>query len=220
MVASCQRRGLARGGPSEWMKSLVDFLLMADQSTQSFRSSVYWELLKLLLVPIALAFFGVWLNANAVRRERMQDYLTSTSDLALKVAAEGEGRKIANNPTLRSLVRLRTLLLLGDSSWEQKRQIIEFLANSDLHYQISLERANLSGADLSGLYLRDIDLRRADLRGTNLDGSELGGATLKDAVTDSRTSLKKIKTDVCTVLPGVQSMKASLAPKCRTSRMG
>lgn len=179
-----------------------------------------FEILKLLLVPIVLACFGVWLNDHSAKRERMQSYLTSTTELATKTVSEG--RKIGDQPTLRSLVRLRTLLVLSDINPISKRQIIEFLANSDLHYQISLERADLSGADLSGLYLRDIDLRRANLKGANLNGTDLRGATLKDAKVDGWTSLKPAVIDSCTVLPGGPGLQRQIAKEtqsCRTWRM-
>lgn len=173
-----------------------------EPSLKSIKDSLGWEILKLLLVPIVLAVFGVWLNDSSAKREKMQGYLTSTTELATKTAADGKREKIGDNPTLRSLVRLRTLLLLSEIDARSKRQVVEFLANSDLHYQISLERADLRGADLSGLYLRDIDLRRANLKGANLNGTDLRGATLKDAQIDLFTSLKPATTDKCTILPG------------------
>lgn len=173
-----------------------------EPSRESIKDSLGWEILKLLLVPIVLAVFGVWLNDSSAKREKMQSYLTSTTELATKTAADGKKEKIGDNPTLRSLVRLRTLLLLSEIDARSKRQVVEFLANSDLHYQISLERADLRGADLSGLYLRDIDLRRANLKGANLKGTDLRGATLKDAQINLFTSLKPAATDKCTILPG------------------
>jgi hypothetical protein len=173
-----------------------------DSSPKTIKDSVGWEILKLLLVPIVLAIVGVWLNDSSAKREKMQSYLTSTTELAIKTAADGKRAKIGDNPTLRSLVRLRTLMLLSEIDAKSKRQVVEFLANSDLHYQISLERADLRGADLSGLYLRDIDLRRANLKGANLNGTDLRGATLKDAQVNFFTSLKPAATDKCTILPG------------------
>lgn len=182
--------------------TLGDLLQSKWKREYGIKDSLGWEILKLLLVPIVLAVFGVWLNDSSAKREKMQSYLTSTTELATKTAADGKREKIGDNPTLRSLVRLRTLLLLSEIDARSKRQVVEFLANSDLHYQISLERADLRGADLSGLYLRDIDLRRANLKGANLNGTDLRGATLKDAQIDLFTSLKPATTDKCTILPG------------------
>ncbi|MCP9841394.1 pentapeptide repeat-containing protein [Synechococcus sp. J7-Johnson] len=150
----------------------------------------------------------------------MQNYLTSTTELATKTAAQGKKGKIGDYPTLRSLVRLRTLLLLSEIDPASKRQVIEFLANSDLHYQISLERADLSGADLSGLYLRHIDLRRANLQGTNLNGTDLRGATLRGAQVNMRTSLNPTFTDQCTILPsGARLQTSEDRNDCRSWRM-
>ena len=175
-----------------------------------------WEILKLLLVPAVLAFFGVWLNENSARRDRMQNYLTVTAELLTKGASDGRSEKIS--PVLRSLVRGRTLLLLSEIDSRLKRQVIEYLVNSDLHYQVSLERADLSGADLSGLYLRDVDLRRANLNGANLNGTDLSGATLKEARINMFTSLKPAFTDECTILPGGAELKKSKDSRnCRSS---
>jgi hypothetical protein len=191
-----------------------------EPSPKSIKDSLAWEILKLLLVPIVLAVFGVWLNDSSAKREKMQSYLTSTTELATKTAADGKREKIGDNPTLRSLVRLRTLLLLSDIDAKSKRQVVEFLANSDLHYQISLERADLRGADLSGLYLKDIDLRRANLKGVNLNGTDLRGATLKGAQIDLFTSLKPAAIDRCTILPGREKTAISKGRHdCRSWRM-
>jgi hypothetical protein len=191
-----------------------------DSSPKTIKDSLGWEILKLLLVPIVLAIFGVWLNDSSAKREKMQSYLTSTTELAMKTAADGKREKIGDNPTLRSLVRLRTLMLLPEIDAKSKRQVVEFLANSDLHYQISLERADLRGADLSGLYLRDIDLRRANLKGANLNGTDLRGATLKDAQVNLFTSLKPAATDKCTILPGGEIPQGSKdSHDCRSRRM-
>lgn len=191
-----------------------------DSSPKSIKDSLGWEILKLLLVPIVLAIFGVWLNDSSAKREKMQGYLTSTTELATKTAVDGKRGKIGDNPTLRSLVRLRTLILLSEIGAKSKRQVVEFLANSDLHYQISLERADLGGADLSGLYLRDIDLRRANLKGANLNGTDLRGATLKDAQINMFTTLKPAATDKCTILPGGEMPQVSKDRNdCRSRRM-
>jgi uncharacterized protein YjbI with pentapeptide repeats len=109
---------------------------------------------------------------------------------------------------------------LSEIDARSKRQVVEFLANSDLHYQISLERADLGGADLSGLYLRDIDLRRANLKGANLNGTDLRGATLKDAQIDLFTSLKPATADKCTILPSVDMQLISRnRHDCRSWKM-
>lgn len=195
---------------------------MNDQESlsKSIKDSMAWEVLKLLLVPAVLAFFGVWLNENSAKRDRMQNYLTTTTELATKKASDGKNEKIGDNPALRSLVRLRTLLLLSEIDPKSKRHVVEFLANSDVHYQISLERADLSGADLSGLYLRDVDLRRANLEGANLKDTDLRGATLKDAQVNRSTTIQPAKTDECTILPGSAELIVSKESKnCRSWRM-
>ena len=206
--------------PHEDLLESVPTMNDQESLSKSTKDSLAWEILKLLLVPAVLAFFGVWLNENSAKRDRMQSYLTTTTELATKTASDEKNEKLGDNPALRSLVRLRTLLLLSEIDPKSKRHVVEFLANSDVHYQISLERADLSGADLSGLYLRDVDLRRANLKGVNLNGTDLRGATLKDAQVNKYTTLKSVKTDECTILPGSAELMFSKESKnCRSWRM-
>ncbi|MBE9179288.1 pentapeptide repeat-containing protein [Oculatella sp. LEGE 06141] len=128
----------------------------------------------------------------------MRGYLVGIADLTSK-AAENNGGRLRDSISLKSLARAQTLIVLGESDRRAKREIIEFLANSDLQYQISLERADLHGVDLSGLYLKDADLRRANLKGANLDNAQLLGVDLTNANLDN-ASLYNIKYDDCTQL--------------------
>jgi hypothetical protein len=161
--------------------------------------SLGWELLKIALVPIALTVFGALLNQYITQRERMQNYLTSTTEMAAKTDSLGRTVQIKNSPVLRSLIRARTLLILAESNGREKRQVMEFLANADLHYQISLANADLRNADLSGMYLKHVDLKNADLSGSKLDRARLLGANLFGIQTDQKTSLKDLVVDRCTI---------------------
>ena len=195
----------------------------------SVKDSLWWEVLKLALVPVALAIFGAFLNQHITKRERMQSYLSSVTDIATKTDSSGRAIEIKNNPALRSLVRARTLLILSELDGSQKRQIMEFLANSDIHYQVSLSSADLSNANVSGMYLKHVNLRNADLRGANLDGAKLLGANLIGVKTDGNTSFKGIVVDDCTRLPAAVSGVTNKAmtkvenrpiEKCRFDREG
>ena len=195
----------------------------------AIKDSLWWEVFKLALVPVALAIFGALLNQHITKRERLQSYLSTVTDIATKTDSSGHAIEIKNNPTLRSLVRARTLLILSEFDGGQKRQIMEFLANSDIHYQVSLASADLSNANMSGLYLKHINLRNADLRGAKLDGAKLLGANLIGVKTDANTSFKDIVVDGCTRLPSVLAGVATKAmteydnkpiEKCRFSRDG
>jgi hypothetical protein len=56
----------------------------ADRDTTSLKNSIWWEVFKLALVPVMLAFFGAHLNQRITQRDRMQSYLSSTTDIATK----------------------------------------------------------------------------------------------------------------------------------------
>lgn len=167
-----------------------------EKDGKSFKDSFVWSCLELLIVPIILAGLGFYLNDSIAKRERISNYLTGIADITSKAAAKNEG-KLRDNIPLRSLARAQTLTVLRESDSRTKREIIEFLANSDLQYQVSLERADLHGVDLSGLYLKDADLRTANLKGANLDNAQLYGVDLTSANLDN-ASLSKIKYDDCT----------------------
>jgi hypothetical protein len=135
-----------------------------EKDGKNIKDSFVWSCLELLIVPIVLAGLGFYLDESIARRERMSQYLTGIADITSKAAVKNEG-KLRDDVSLRSLARAQTLTVLRESDSRTKREIIEFLANSDLQYQISLERADLHGVDLSGLYLKDADLRSVNLRG-------------------------------------------------------
>jgi len=160
-----------------------------------------WELLKLLLVPVIIPLSAWLLNRDIATRDRLQDYFSSIGELAIKAELHRPAGKLKDNPVMRNLARARTMTLLKDLDASEKRKVIAFLANSDLHYQVSLADADLVRADLGGLHLWHVDLRAADLRGASLNKAKLQGASLKDAVVDGRTSLMDVEIDECTVLP-------------------
>lgn len=176
-----------------------------ESAKASVKDSLWWEVLKLALIPVALAIFGAFLNQHITKRERMQSYLSSITGIATKTDSSGRVIDIKNTPALRSLVRAQTLLILSELDGSQKRQIMEFLANSDIHYQASLSGADLRNANLSGIYLKHVDLRNADLRGASLDGAKLLGANLVGVKTDVNSSLKDIEVNDCTRLPKTAS---------------
>jgi hypothetical protein len=165
---------------------------------KGIKDSFAWSCLELLIVPIILAGLGFYLDESIKKRERISQYLTGIADITSKAAVKNEG-KLRDNIPLRSLARAQTLTVLRESDSRTKRDIIEFLANSDLQYQISLERADLHDVDLSGLYLKDADLRNANLKGANLDNAQLFGVDLTSADLDN-ARLSNVKYDDCTDL--------------------
>ena len=133
---------------------------MSEEKTgkKSIKDTFIWSVLELVIVPTSLACLSFYLNDSVSKREQMKEYLKDITDLASKVDEKNQNKKLGDIPSLRNLGRSRTLTVLHQSDDQSKREIIEFLANSDLHYQISLNRADLRNADLSGLYLQDADL--------------------------------------------------------------
>lgn len=167
-----------------------------EKDRKRIKDTFIWSCLELLIVPFILIVLSFYLNDSIAKRDRMREYLSGIADLTSKAAQKNEG-KLRDNHSLKSLARAQTLIILRESDSRAKREIIEFLANSDLQYQIALERADLHGVDLRGLYLKDADLRRANLKGANLNDAKLLGVDLTNADLDN-ASLYNIKYDDCT----------------------
>jgi uncharacterized protein YjbI with pentapeptide repeats len=180
-------------------------IAMLEEKTgnQDIKNTLGWSLLELLIVPLFLTGLSFYLNSSITNREKMKEYLKDITELASK-ATEKPSKKysepqLKNIPTLRTLARARTLTILRESNEKSKREIIEFLANSDLQHQISLKSADLHSVDLSGLYLKDAHLSKANLKNANLSGSILQGVNLKGANLDG-ANLSNIKYDKCTIV--------------------
>lgn len=172
-----------------------------------------WELAKLLLVPVLIPLAAWLLNKDIMERGRMQSYFSQISDLAIKAQSpKNQTSKshhgLKDSAILRSLARSQTLAVLPGLSGQSKREVIAFLANSDLHYQFSLSGADLRNANLKGLHLWHVDLRNADLRGAILDETKLQGASLRGAKFDGSTSMLSIERNYCSELPSPKGIKA------------
>jgi hypothetical protein len=164
---------------------------------KDIKDTFAWAVLQLIIVPASLILLSFYLNHSISKRERMREYLKDITELASKVTENNQEKRLRDIPSLRSLARARTLTIFRESDEQSKREIVEFLVNSDLQYQFSLKRADLHNIDLSGLYLQDADLREADLRGANLTDAKLQGVDLKGAML-SDAKLSKIQYDQCT----------------------
>lgn len=172
---------------------------MSEQKNgqKNIQDSFGWAVLKLIVVPTSFVFLSFYLNDSISKREKMKEYLKDITELASKATEHNKDQKLKDIATLRSLARARTLIMLRESNGQSKRDILEFLANSDLQYQISLKRADLHNVDLSNLYLQDADLREANLSGADLTGAQLQGVDLRGAIL-TNTKLDKIQYDQCT----------------------
>jgi len=168
----------------------------AASSWTGFRGKTVWDLLQLLIVPLALAVIGLWFAAQqdarqqqienkradaerklAVQRaqdEALQAYLDQMASLLL-----GNGlRKSEAGSEERTLARARTLTVLGRLDTSRKTALMQFLVEADLVQRVEGEVPiiSLRGADLS-----DADLVDADLEGANVSEADLSGANLSSA---------------------------------------
>jgi uncharacterized protein YjbI with pentapeptide repeats len=176
----------------------------AASSWTGFRGKTVWDLLQLLIVPLALAVIGLWFASQqdarqqqietqraeaerklAVQRaqdEALQTYLDQMSQLMLdrKLLEAGQGTP------LYTLAQARTSTLILRLDAEHNESVTRFLINSGLAKSSEasarlLREITLSHATLSNAYLPDADLFVADLSSADLSGAVLDGANLRGA---------------------------------------
>jgi uncharacterized protein YjbI with pentapeptide repeats len=164
-----------------------------------------WDLLQLLIVPLALAGIGFWFTmqqegrqhqiedrraqeAQKIENQRSQDaalqaYLDQMSQLML----DGDLLRGSDGGSeeVRTLARARTRTVLARLNSRRKGSVVQFLYEADLidkeHPVVSLSDVGLRDADLSKLVLSGADLSDADLRGADLSGATLNDADLSEA---------------------------------------
>jgi uncharacterized protein YjbI with pentapeptide repeats len=166
-----------------------------------FADKTLWEWLQLLgalAIPLVLAIAGFWfttqqearqqrfetLRANSegkIEEQRAQDaalqaYLDQMSTLLLE-------EKDLRNDRVRTLMRARTLTVLGRLDPKRKTAVMQFLVEAELVQRVekSTPLIGLSGADLSGANLFEADLSGADLRQAGLPEANLYYADLSYA---------------------------------------
>jgi uncharacterized protein YjbI with pentapeptide repeats len=166
-----------------------------------FGDKTLWDLLQLLIVPLALAGIGFWFSTQqdarqqAVEEQRAQDealqaYLDQMSSLMI---GKNSLRNSEEDSEVRTLARARTLTVLGRLDPKHKKAVVQFLVDAKLVQSVderppivglsgaNLSGANLSGAPLSGAELIEADLGDADLRWADLSDAILSGAILSGA---------------------------------------
>ena len=165
-----------------------------------------WDLLQLVIVPLALAVIGLWFTAQQDARqqqienqraeaerelaeqraqdEALQAYLDQMSGLLLErgLRASEKGSEV------RTLARARTLTVLGRLDRSHKTALMQFLVEAELVQRvdgrdpiISLRGANLSDVFLNGANLSGADLVFAELGGADLSATDLSSANLVGA---------------------------------------
>jgi uncharacterized protein YjbI with pentapeptide repeats len=162
-----------------------------------------WDLLQLLIVPLALAAIGFFFtlqqdarqqaiedqrakSERKIEEQRAQDaalqaYLDAMSSLLL---AKDGLRNSEVGSEVRTLARARTITVLGRLDPSRKTAVMQFLVETELVQRVE-ERApliELTSADLSGVVLRgSANLQDAELTSANLQDAELTFANLQDA---------------------------------------
>jgi uncharacterized protein YjbI with pentapeptide repeats len=158
-----------------------------------------WDLLQLLIVPLALAVIGFWFTAQqdarqqqienqraeaerelAVQRaqdEALQAYLDEMSSLLL----EKDLRASEEDSEVRTLARARTLTVLGSLDPSRKAEVMQFLEEANLVWVPPWERRGAPVISLEEANLREVDLNWATLHSAELAGADLSDATLSDA---------------------------------------
>jgi hypothetical protein len=172
-----------------------------------FRGKSLWDLLQLLIIPLALAGIGFWFAAQQDARqqkienqraeaerdladqraqdETLQAYLDQMNSLLL----EKDLRASEEDSEVRTLAPARTLTVLGrleDPS--RKTAVMQFLIEADLVQSVEgrgpvirLGGVNLSDANLNDANLSGAVLSDADLSESDLSDADLSYAILSDA---------------------------------------
>jgi hypothetical protein len=174
------------------------------ESEDRLHGKTLWDLLQLLIVPLALAGLGFWITAqqhasdqkiadNKAKDSVLDGYLSHMSDLLVSGALLG-----AKNPTssVLAVARARTVTALRRLDSGRNRLLTQFLADSGLLSVIDLSSVDLSYTQLNGAYLtgaelsNDLlgnaaleraDLRHADLFFAHAAHADMSGAHLQNA---------------------------------------
>jgi uncharacterized protein YjbI with pentapeptide repeats len=167
-----------------------------------------WDLLQLLIVPLALTAIGFWFTVEQEARQRavedrraqvqreieaeraeqatLQAYLDQMGTLML----DRNLRAADENSDVRRLARARTLVVLDALGPTRQERLLRFLKEAELirakppdeQPVIPLKYASLENIELPHrILLRGADLQQADLSGANLAHIDLRDAYLAGA---------------------------------------
>lgn len=158
-------------------------------------TKTFWDLVELLLVPMALSG-GAWLlseNQKQIEAERgweeryqkyYEDYLDKVGRILLKF---DNSQPLKNHEDAKIILEALTITTLKNLDPVRKGNVIVFLYKTGLIVDgvniISLDHADLS----------KIDLQNRFLAGINLSGSNLSDANLKNVFLGGRFKLPDLK---------------------------
>jgi hypothetical protein len=163
-----------------------------------FQDKKLWDVLKLLVVPIVLAFATLYIQETSKRRDLQiaddrakQEVLNRYFDQISALLFERKLRTAKEGDEARIVARARTLTALRTLDGERKGQLVRFLVEAKLveapKPTIDLASADLRKANLASAELTGVNLSRVDLSGANLSGTVISaktafnGANLSDA---------------------------------------
>ena len=152
---------------------------------------------KLLIVPAAIAFAGLWFNAQQKEREQnlarehaqdeaLQSYFDQMGRLLLD--EDKQLGKSKEGDEVRTLARAWTLTVLTRLGFDglRKRSVVQFLYEAKLitkgHVAIDLREAFLNFVNLNGANLTGVNLRGVSLTKTKMNDTKLGQADLSDTM--------------------------------------
>ena len=160
-------------------------------------SITLWDWAKLLIVPAAIAFAGLWFNAQQKEREQnlarehaqdeaLQSYFDQMGRLLLD--KDMELGKSKEGDEVRTLARAWTLTVLTRLGFDglRKRSVVQFLYEAKLitkdHIALDLREAYLNFAKLNGsdFYLTRVNLHGASLTKATMNATNLVEADLSD----------------------------------------
>lgn len=175
------------------------WLIAPDWS--GFREKSFWDLLDLLIVPIALAIIALWFNQQSqrnaseialeqFRESSLQNYFANISKLML------DRNLLTSEIGTPTQTLAWQLTVAATQTLDEKRKVIllTYLYNADLIYNnsgvIGLFHANFSNIDFRNDFLTQTDLRgvtfeNANLSGTRLLEANLNKANLRNSVLDN-----------------------------------
>jgi hypothetical protein len=173
-----------------------------------FGEKTMWDLLQLLIVPLALVAIGFWFTVEQEERQReietkqaqlereieaqraeqvtLQAYLDQMGTLLL----DRDPRAADENSDVRRLARARTLVVLDALGPTRQERALRFLSEAELieaappdeQPVIPLKYASLENIELPyGLLLSGANLQQADVSGANLANTDLRDTYLAGA---------------------------------------
>jgi len=172
-----------------------------------YPAKTLWDLLELLIIPLALGAGAWWLEASEhkIDRQLAQERAQTDHEIAEKRAQtdreialdhqrqvtleayydrmtnlllEKDLRKSPSGDEVRSIARARTLAVLRALDGARRGQVVQFLYESGL-INANNSIIDLSDADLCNAYLTKANLEGSNLSGTNLHRTSLHAAHLE-----------------------------------------